>query len=503
MKLLLTLSTFLFSFSVLIAEGTDYSFEKPAYGIQENNCHLTDYFKEDTQITFYGDSRLDYADEPVTGGKNLLWYINNGIDGSDSSNLPNFGIQNFGQSTWIADQLNSHLFTCLRNKNYKISNRFVVNIGGNDWIWWSPGILGNPWIAVVAAAVIENNLRGIIGKLKMNASRNQGKFEVLILGNYPVVSGSYQYKAGSSKDLLPLETILNVGTIINAGVGYMNEKYKEIAEQNQIHYLDTTAVMRDPINPNSADPQLMLPDLLHPNHAGFQKWGNAVGSYLATNGFKDSIQRNSFFKTQFSIQKTIEQFIQTAMLLGNPNSPFSPLGVALTAEANLQQTLINLTEAKKDLQDKERILQEAKAELNSRLKRLQELQDQIRDVEYKINLVTKRIEKVDADILEIQARIAITDDEIIQKQNELNLAISERQRLEREELAYAQQQARLRAETDVARIAAEKARQDAEEAEIQRQLAKKKAAEAEKESQRAQEARDAALLFCLLTGKCW
>ncbi|MBE7411524.1 MAG: hypothetical protein HS129_05580 [Leptospiraceae bacterium] len=477
----------------------NFDYERPAGDISEKGCNtLSQYSSDLTRITFYGDSRLDYADDPVTGGKNLLWYINNGIDGSDSSNVPNFGIQNFGQSTWRTDQVNEHLSKCINNENYKTSKRFVVNIGGNDWFISSTFIIANPWIAVGTALWVENNVRGIVGKLKQRASMNNGKFEILLLGNYHGIAGTF---IGHDKNFL--EGASNVMTITNAGIMYSNNVYKEIAEQNQIHYLDTTAVMRDPINPNSADPQLMLPDLLHPNHAGFQKWGNAVGSYLATNGFKDSIQRNSFFKTQFSIQKTIEQFIQTAMLLGNPNSPFSPLGVALTAEANLQQTLINLTEAKKDLQDKERILQEAKAELNSRLKRLQELQDQIRDVEYKINLVTKRIEKVDADILEIQARIAITDEEIIQKQNELNLAISERQRLEREELAYAQQQARLRAETDVARIAAEKARQDAEEAEIQRQLAKKKAAEAEEEARRAREARNNALLFCLFTGKCW
>ncbi|MBE7411529.1 MAG: hypothetical protein L6Q54_08800 [Leptospiraceae bacterium] len=115
--LIFIILNFMFLTSQLFSKEQKPCFwERPAGDISEKGCNTSSQYSPDlTRITFYGDSRLDYADEPVTGGKNLLWYINNGIDGSDSSNVPNFGIQNFGQSTWIADQLNGHLFTCLGN----------------------------------------------------------------------------------------------------------------------------------------------------------------------------------------------------------------------------------------------------------------------------------------------------------------------------------------------------------------------------------------------------
>ncbi|MBE7411522.1 MAG: putative porin [Leptospiraceae bacterium] len=78
-------------------ESRDWNFERPSGSdkFEIRNCNTAGAYSDFlTRITFYGDSRLDYADDPMTGGKNLLWYINNGIDGSDSYNLPNFGIQN-------------------------------------------------------------------------------------------------------------------------------------------------------------------------------------------------------------------------------------------------------------------------------------------------------------------------------------------------------------------------------------------------------------------------
>ncbi len=132
----------IFTFPLFPQQTPPYDFEKPAGSDQSvSNCVTNDpddkkkaYDENLPGITFFGDSRLDYADNY---GYNMLYYINNEQDGGPNRVAPNFGIQNFGQSTWTSLQLGDFLSKCMSSSqtNFKTADKFVVNIGGNDWMW--------------------------------------------------------------------------------------------------------------------------------------------------------------------------------------------------------------------------------------------------------------------------------------------------------------------------------------------------------------------------------
>jgi len=121
--------------SLVAKDNPPYDYERPAGDISNDNCNSSKQFAENlTGITFFGDSRLDYVDNY---GYNMLYYINNEQDGGPNRVAPSFGVQNFGQSSWTSLQLGDFLSKCMSSSqtNFKTADKFVVNIGGNDWMW--------------------------------------------------------------------------------------------------------------------------------------------------------------------------------------------------------------------------------------------------------------------------------------------------------------------------------------------------------------------------------
>ncbi|WP_241686936.1 LIC10707 family hydrolase [Leptospira stimsonii] len=158
-----------------------------------------------TTVTFYGDSRIDYANA-FPQGYNVSYYlpiISSGkypgklfspglfygvssLDfylGTDSS----WNIQNFGHGGDNSDAMLGQITTCLTNKpNYFIAPNVAFEIGGNDYLQNLLMLIYMPWHSQEYVNRALNNIERAITKL-YKVRKN-----VLIIGNYPAVAWSAQ-----------------------------------------------------------------------------------------------------------------------------------------------------------------------------------------------------------------------------------------------------------------------------------------------------------------------
>ncbi|EMO68658.1 hypothetical protein LEP1GSC132_0389 [Leptospira kirschneri str. 200803703] len=150
-----------------------------------------------TTVTFFGDSRIDYANA-IPKGYNASYYlpvISNGnypgksfslglfygvssLDfylGTDSS----WNIQNFGHGGDNTDAMLGQLSTCLTKPNYIIAPNVAFEIGGNDYLQNFLMLVLMPWHSQEYVNRALNNIERAITKLY------QVRKNVLIVGNYP------------------------------------------------------------------------------------------------------------------------------------------------------------------------------------------------------------------------------------------------------------------------------------------------------------------------------
>ncbi|MDI7230087.1 lipase [Leptospira santarosai] len=200
---------------------------QPFSGIPETNagspssyCNTNGYFSPPSQttpdpsnplyyskttVTFFGDSRIDFANAIPKGYNPALYYlpaISNGnypgkefslglfygvssLDfylGTDSS----WNIQNFGHGGDDSAAMLGHLNTCLTNANYKIAPNVAFEIGGNDYLQNLLMLVLMPWHSQEYVNRSLNNIERAITrfyKIRKNA---------LIIGNYPAIGWSAQ-----------------------------------------------------------------------------------------------------------------------------------------------------------------------------------------------------------------------------------------------------------------------------------------------------------------------
>ncbi|EMO58371.1 hypothetical protein LEP1GSC161_2754 [Leptospira santarosai str. CBC1416] len=157
-----------------------------------------------TTVTFFGDSRIDYANA-IPKGYNASYYlpvISNGnypgksfslglfygvssLDfylGTDSS----WNIQNFGHGGDNSDAMLGQLSTCLKKPNYIIAPNVAFEIGGNDYLQNFLMLVLMPWHSQEYVNRALNNIERAITKLY------QVRKNVLIIGNYPAIGWSAQ-----------------------------------------------------------------------------------------------------------------------------------------------------------------------------------------------------------------------------------------------------------------------------------------------------------------------
>lgn len=158
-----------------------------------------------TTVTFFGDSRIDYANAlpkdyiaaayyaPVISNGNYpgksfslgLFYGVSSLDfylGTDSS----WNIQNFGHGGDNTDAMLGQLTACLTKPNYKIAPNVVFEIGGNDYLQNFLMLVLMPWHSQEYVNRALNNIERAITKLY------QVRKNVLIVGNYPAIGWSAQ-----------------------------------------------------------------------------------------------------------------------------------------------------------------------------------------------------------------------------------------------------------------------------------------------------------------------
>ncbi|WP_016756081.1 LIC10707 family hydrolase [Leptospira santarosai] len=158
-----------------------------------------------TTVTFFGDSRIDYANAVPKGYNAAAYYlpsIGNGnypgksfslglfygvssLDfylGTDSS----WNIQNFGHGGDNSDGMLGQLSTCLKKPNYIIAPNVAFEIGGNDYLNNFLMLVLMPWHSQEYVNRALNNIERAITKLY------QVRKNVLIIGNYPAIGWSAQ-----------------------------------------------------------------------------------------------------------------------------------------------------------------------------------------------------------------------------------------------------------------------------------------------------------------------
>ncbi len=130
--------------------GAQPFFNRP----NNDNCNTTGKYNSQTRVTFYGDSRMDYAQLYSPG--NMDFFL-----GANGWNVQNFGLN--GEDT---EGLLKHLKTCLNRTNYpsyKIHQNVAFHIGGNDFGRRVSGALMTmPWLFPSAVAQVRDNNERIV-----------------------------------------------------------------------------------------------------------------------------------------------------------------------------------------------------------------------------------------------------------------------------------------------------------------------------------------------------
>jgi hypothetical protein len=307
---------------------------RPGYRYEDGKifCTATQH-DNNTRVTVYGDSRMDYAG---------LFFSH--LDDFLLAGQGDWNVQNYGVNGETSDGLLNHLKTCLTpdNTSYKVHQNIVYHIGGNDFIHNYITLRFLPWrYSRVINKAANNNER--IVSLFLKKGRN-----VILSGHYPAITNSFNL--GLSKDYLPaffgkkydglyyFDPTINTSYVGNklqqclgnesliisdsdkyknhmsyfwltfldlptgASIGLMNLEQKIILmQQRRAGYFSKVGLKLEhqPIwrcfqipgtytdEPYVVDPNLMS-DIIHPNANGLFIWGTKVRQKMDSIGFSQS-----------------------------------------------------------------------------------------------------------------------------------------------------------------------------------------------------------------------
>ncbi len=267
----------------------------------ESEKKYTLYVPGKTMITFYGDSRLDFADNY---GKDMMYYLNKASDVNDTAKRnPGWYLQNFGHAGWGTVDIVKHFKECLSSPAYFTGKSFVVNVGGNNWVYSAIFIKANPWTGFLVNVYTRNDVNDILIRLGELASidENTKKKRVLLLGNYPAFAGGFLPREKLDPDALTaffnsvseifyppsdkpsyyrmIQDILGLSAIITGGMLSTERGYEDIANAHNANFLRMWHVMQEPTNGGfTSRLEYSIGDILHPNEKGFTAWAGPVGA---------------------------------------------------------------------------------------------------------------------------------------------------------------------------------------------------------------------------------
>ena len=102
----------------------------------QKRCQTASLYDDNTAITFFGDSRIDFVNNPGYGKSTIPSILNEpfGSAGAYSADLlfTEENIQNLGKEGYRSYDIVRHLDRCIPklSENYKIAKRFVFYVGG-------------------------------------------------------------------------------------------------------------------------------------------------------------------------------------------------------------------------------------------------------------------------------------------------------------------------------------------------------------------------------------
>ncbi|MBM9590376.1 lipase [Leptospira sp. 201903075] len=156
-----------------------------------------------TRVTFFGDSRIDFANAVPMGINPALYYapvipsadypgvsfslgLFYGVSSLDFylGTDPSWNIQNFGHGGDSSIEMLAHLKACLVRPNYSIAPNVAFEIGGNDYLQNMLMIMLMPWNG---DAYINRALNNIERSVTLFYQKRKN---VLIVGNYPAIGWS-------------------------------------------------------------------------------------------------------------------------------------------------------------------------------------------------------------------------------------------------------------------------------------------------------------------------
>ncbi|HNH09910.1 MAG TPA: SGNH/GDSL hydrolase family protein, partial [Leptospiraceae bacterium] len=294
-------------------------------------CNTKDFYDPaQTKITFYGDSRMDFVNSPGYGNSTMPSILNEpfGSAGAYSADslFSEESIQNLGKEGYRSYEIVRHLDNCIPNmsKNYKIAKRFVFHVGGNNFMdslaasWYAVNHLPKtaygrsilPAVLAIYFEVTRFNLRRDLEYIIMNlaaisSKTKNGKPDVLVVGGYPargrflnvtldqtpqIIPGVGNPFADEVKMTDPLAFYLSIGEYFTVGLNSMEADYSGLAAKYNAEYVRVWDEMNKP-------QEYMALDLIHPNAAGFKKWGSVVGKKLREISFNSAPKARSFTST--------------------------------------------------------------------------------------------------------------------------------------------------------------------------------------------------------------
>lgn len=168
------------------------------YDVPGGSCLTANLQDAATSLTIYGDSRMDLIDLPLFGGPVGGWPAHFDLGANREWN-----IQNLGQIGWTTESVFNYIVTCHSNgpagdpdanrRDYITANRYMVNIGGNDYI--ANGIFATfaPWrIGDIPPHVLRNQKFTLILLRKALQARGQTEAQarqnILWVSSYPAIA---------------------------------------------------------------------------------------------------------------------------------------------------------------------------------------------------------------------------------------------------------------------------------------------------------------------------
>ncbi|WP_246838177.1 LIC10707 family hydrolase [Leptospira meyeri] len=270
--------------------NTNSMFSSP---IQTSSDPANPLYYSKTRVTFYGDSRIDFANALPLGVNPALYYapVIQSADypgvsfslglfyGMSSLDFylgtdPSWNIQNFGHGGDSSIEMLAHLRACLGRPNYLIAPNVAFEIGGNDYLQNMLMIMLMPWNGDAYINRALNNIERSITLLY------QKRKNVLIVGNYPAIGWSallglpdehkgFAFKTFNFKyqNSLQIRSITDQISFANAQASIQEILNEVLMEYNGISMMDILAGLATGIPLNLMNDDKKCFGMIIPQHA--------------------------------------------------------------------------------------------------------------------------------------------------------------------------------------------------------------------------------------------